>query len=189
MDETGQNVQIFEVLFFKLRTTEKQKNKQLIQLILCQLDVRRLAEGKGHETDWRDKDVEQRNVTGCVSQNDVKHNPIGVYLGQVPIFFLRLKIRAVNNDYKNKPAAITSTCINKRFILTKSSRCKFGTSKPKSTSKENIKQSTCSRLLDVSFIFRLSTDNFKLVWLKKWAFGHTRFSGQNRNPLVPLIIH
>ena len=27
------------------------KNKQLIQLILCQLDVRRLAEGKGHETE------------------------------------------------------------------------------------------------------------------------------------------
>ena len=35
-------MQIFEeVLFFKLRTTNKkpQKNKQLIQLILCQLDV------------------------------------------------------------------------------------------------------------------------------------------------------
>ena len=29
---------------------QKQKNKQLIQLILCQLDARRLAEGKGHET-------------------------------------------------------------------------------------------------------------------------------------------
>ena len=40
MDETGQNVHIFEeVLFFKLCTKEKQKNKQLIQLILCQLDV------------------------------------------------------------------------------------------------------------------------------------------------------
>ena len=52
MDETGQNVQIFEeVFFFKLRTTEKQKNKQFIQFVLCQLDVRRLAEGKWHETD------------------------------------------------------------------------------------------------------------------------------------------
>ena len=37
MDETGQNVQVFEeVLFFKLRTTYKQKYKQLIQHILRQ---------------------------------------------------------------------------------------------------------------------------------------------------------
>ena len=27
--------------------------KQLVQLILCQLDVRRQAQGKGQETDWR----------------------------------------------------------------------------------------------------------------------------------------
>ena len=40
LDKTRQNVQIFEeVLFFKVRTTKKQKNKQLIQLLLCQLDV------------------------------------------------------------------------------------------------------------------------------------------------------
>ena len=41
MDKTGQNVQIFEeVLFFKLRTKKQQhKNKQLIQLILCQSGV------------------------------------------------------------------------------------------------------------------------------------------------------
>ena len=33
LDETGQNVHIFgEILFFKLRTTEKQKNKQIIHL-------------------------------------------------------------------------------------------------------------------------------------------------------------
>ena len=37
--------------FFKLRTTKKQKNRQWIQLILCQLEWGRLAEGKGHETD------------------------------------------------------------------------------------------------------------------------------------------
>ena len=45
----GQSVQIFEeVLFFKRRTTLKQKKKknQLIQLILSQLDARRLVEGK-----------------------------------------------------------------------------------------------------------------------------------------------
>ena len=58
-------MQIFEeVLFLKLRTTttkkerkKKQKQQQLIQLILCQLDTRRLAEGKGpaseHLTDTR----------------------------------------------------------------------------------------------------------------------------------------
>ena len=46
IDETGQNVQIFEeVLFFKLRTAI-----QLNELILCQFDARRLAGGKGHET-------------------------------------------------------------------------------------------------------------------------------------------
>ena len=40
LPETGQNVNIFEqVLFFKLLTTRKQKDKQLIQLIFCQLDV------------------------------------------------------------------------------------------------------------------------------------------------------
>ena len=32
-----------EVLFFKLRATDRQKNKQLIQLILCQLDAQRLC--------------------------------------------------------------------------------------------------------------------------------------------------
>ena len=54
MDETGRNVHIFkEVLFFKLRTTKKQKSKPLIQLILCQLDAHRLAEGEGHKTDPR----------------------------------------------------------------------------------------------------------------------------------------
>ena len=35
----------------KTTTKKQQKNKQLIQLILCQLDGRRRAEGKGHETD------------------------------------------------------------------------------------------------------------------------------------------
>ena len=40
LDEIGQNVLILEeVLFFELFTTENQKNKQLIQFILCQLDV------------------------------------------------------------------------------------------------------------------------------------------------------
>ena len=41
-------MQIFEeVLFFKLRTTEKQKNKQLIQLILCQLEMGGWQKEKG----------------------------------------------------------------------------------------------------------------------------------------------
>ena len=48
----GQNMQIFKkVLFLKLHTTEKQKNKQIIQLSLCHLDGQRVVEGKGHETD------------------------------------------------------------------------------------------------------------------------------------------
>ena len=42
-----------EVLFFKLHTTKKLKNKQLIQLILCQLEWGRLAEGKEYKTDSR----------------------------------------------------------------------------------------------------------------------------------------
>ena len=52
MDETGQNVHIFEeVLFFKLRATYKQK-KQIIDLIhLVSVRCGRLAEAKGHETD------------------------------------------------------------------------------------------------------------------------------------------
>ena len=57
LDETGQNVHIFEeVLFFKLRATYKQK-KQIIDLIyLVSVRCGRLAEAKGHETDWRDKE-------------------------------------------------------------------------------------------------------------------------------------
>ena len=44
-------MQIFEqVLFFKLRTTANQKNKQLIQLIFSQLDVGCWWREKGHET-------------------------------------------------------------------------------------------------------------------------------------------
>ena len=38
-------------LFQATYNIKTEKNKQLIQLILCQLDARRLAEGKGHETD------------------------------------------------------------------------------------------------------------------------------------------
>ena len=51
MDKIGQNVQIFEeVLFFKLRTTtttKTEKNKPLIQLILCHLDVGGWRKEKG----------------------------------------------------------------------------------------------------------------------------------------------
>ena len=38
-------------LFRATHNIKTEKKTQLIQLILCQLDVRRLAEGKGHETD------------------------------------------------------------------------------------------------------------------------------------------
>ena len=57
LDETGQNVQIFEgsPLFQATYNIKTEENKQLIQLILCQLDARRLAEGKGHKSDcWAD---------------------------------------------------------------------------------------------------------------------------------------
>ena len=47
-NETGENVQIFEVIFlFKLRTTQQ---KTVKPTYLCPLDARKLAEGKGHET-------------------------------------------------------------------------------------------------------------------------------------------
>ena len=57
MDKTGQNVHIFEeVLFFKLRTTIKTETQTVNWLSLYQLDAERLTEGKGHETNWRDKE-------------------------------------------------------------------------------------------------------------------------------------
>ena len=53
----GQNLQFFqEVLFFKLSTTIKTEKQTSDWLSLFRLDAGRLAEGKGHETDWRDKE-------------------------------------------------------------------------------------------------------------------------------------
>ena len=91
MDETGQNVQIFEEdLFFKLRTTIQQKKKtQLIQLILCQLDVGGLRKEKCGwfmsdinrnipatselQTDWGGKEKEKKDQTKR-RKNDEKND-------------------------------------------------------------------------------------------------------------------
>ena len=52
LDETGQNVQIFEkVLLFKLRTTKERKKQTINSDYLVSVGCGRLAEGKGHETD------------------------------------------------------------------------------------------------------------------------------------------
>ena len=48
LDETGQSVQSFEeVLFFKYVQLKNRKNKRLIQIFLCQLDLGGLGKEKG----------------------------------------------------------------------------------------------------------------------------------------------
>ena len=57
-----------EVLFFKLRATYKQK-KQIIDLIyLVSVRCGRLAEAKGHETDWRDKEKAWRKLYDAINR-------------------------------------------------------------------------------------------------------------------------
>ena len=53
MDETGQNVHIFEeVFFFKLRTTTTKRKKETINsTYLVSVGCGRLTEGKRHEID------------------------------------------------------------------------------------------------------------------------------------------
>ena len=52
LDETGQNVQIFEeVLFFQATYNIKTEKRTINSLRLCQFDAGMLADGKGNKTD------------------------------------------------------------------------------------------------------------------------------------------
>ena len=63
-------MQIFEVtLFFKLRTMQQ---KTVKPTYLCPLDARKLAEGKGHETETGVKVAFYRDLHNLLQQVDSK---------------------------------------------------------------------------------------------------------------------